>query len=795
MRCISIALVLVGFAALAAAQDKSVNPGINKPFEKPNAQEFVERFERDGRDPYDHREGVLKACGLKPGMIVADIGAGTGLFTRMFASAVGPEGRVYAVDIAEEFVKHVERTAQSEGLKNVKGVVCKADAVNLPSQAIDLAFICDTYHHFEFPHKTMRSIHEALKPGGVVILIDFQRIEGVSSEWVLSHVRAGQEVFTKEILDAGFKQIEEKKGILKESYFLRFEKVEPPKTEKPLVPLPKKAPEPADNPSTLQKVELGKQLFFDPRLSGDNQTSCASCHAPDKAWGDGLPTSKGIGGKPLARNSQTVLNTGFFKSLFWDGRAASLEEQALAPLRSPEEMKQDLAELEQELNAIPGYVRQFEAVFGKKPDREGVAKALAAFQRTLVTGPSPFDRYLAGDKSALTQDAVRGLELFQGDAGCIRCHQGPLLSDGQYYRLNVGRQDEGRGKITIQAEDRARFRTPSLRNIAETGPYMHDGSLATLDDVVTLYYRGIVSSAGSGPADAEALLSQSFSDIPLIVEFLRSLSGTMPELELPLLPSVLKGQDETLVSPARIADHGVRDHLIVSPYQRGQTQIRVLLPENLDEGQRYPVVYVLPVEPGVEARFGDGLAEVLKHDLHNKHRAIFVAPTFSALPWYADHPTNKELRQETYFLHVVVPLIEKMYPAQTTTSGRRLLGFSKSGWGAWSLLLRHPNVFGRAVAWDAPMLLDAPGKYGSGEIFGTPANFEKYRVVQLLRGSRLEDNRLILLGRGNFQREHEQVHELMTNLNVSHVYREGQQRKHDWHSGWVAEAVELLLED
>ena len=249
MRCVSVALVLVGFTALAVAQDKSVNPGINKPFEKPNVAEFVERFERDGRDPYDHRHEVLKACGLKPGMTVADVGAGTGLFTRMFASVVGPQGKVYAVDIAEEFVKHVERTAQSEGLKNVKGVVCKADAVNLPSQAIDVAFICDTYHHFEFPHKTMRSIHEALKPGGVVILIDFHRIEGVSSEWVLSHVRAGQETFAKEIIDAGFKQIEEKKGILKESYFLRFEKVESPKNEKTLVPLPEKAPEPADNPS------------------------------------------------------------------------------------------------------------------------------------------------------------------------------------------------------------------------------------------------------------------------------------------------------------------------------------------------------------------------------------------------------------------------------------------------------------------------------------------------------------------------------------------------------------------
>jgi cytochrome c peroxidase len=215
-------------------------------------------------------------------------------------------------------------------------------------------------------------------------------------------------------------------------------------------------------------------------------------------------------------------------------------------------MNQDLAELERELNAIPVYVRQFEAAFGKKPDREGVANALAAFQRTLVTGPAPFDRYLAGDKSALSADAVRGLELFQGDAGCIRCHKGPLLSDGEYYRLNAGRPDDGRVKITNKDEDRGRFRTPSLRNIAETGPYMHDGSLATLDDVVTFYYRGINSPAGGLPADADALAGQSFSEIPLIVEFLKSLSGKLPEIQPPLLPSLLRDQDETLVSPGSI---------------------------------------------------------------------------------------------------------------------------------------------------------------------------------------------------------------------------------------------------
>lgn len=207
------------------AQEKSVKPGINDRFKNPNVPEFVERFEREGRDAYDHRKEIVAALGLKPGMVVADVGAGTGLFTRMFSPLVGEKGKVYAVDIADEFVAHIERLARQQKQNNIVGVVCTPDSVELPGNSVDLVFICDTYHHFEFPHKTMRSIHKALKPGGQIVLIDFIRIEGVSSDWILGHVRAGQEVFTKEIVDAGFKQIDEKKGLLKESYFVRFERV------------------------------------------------------------------------------------------------------------------------------------------------------------------------------------------------------------------------------------------------------------------------------------------------------------------------------------------------------------------------------------------------------------------------------------------------------------------------------------------------------------------------------------------------------------------------------------------
>lgn len=229
IRLVLIAAVLFSSATLLAptlfAQQKSVNPGINKSFEDPQVPEFVERFEKEGRDVFDRRNEIVAALGLKPGMAVADVGAGTGLFTRMFSPLVGERGKVYAVDISDEFVEHVEKTARERKMDNIVGVVCAADSVKLAPASVDLVFICDTYHHFEFPEKTMRSIHKALKPHGQVVLIDFHRIEGVSRDWVIGHVRGGQEVFTKEITDAGFKQTEEKKDLLKESYFLRFEKV------------------------------------------------------------------------------------------------------------------------------------------------------------------------------------------------------------------------------------------------------------------------------------------------------------------------------------------------------------------------------------------------------------------------------------------------------------------------------------------------------------------------------------------------------------------------------------------
>jgi ubiquinone/menaquinone biosynthesis C-methylase UbiE len=206
-------------------QEKSVRPGINQPFENPDLKKYIGVFEGESREVFAQRKEIVAACKIKAGMSVADIGAGTGLFTRLFSSEVGPKGKVYAVDIAPKFIEHIEKTCKEQGLTNITGKVCTPTSVQLPPQSIDLAFICDTYHHFEFPFKTMTSIHQALRPGGRVVVVDFKRIKGVSSEWVMNHVRAGQETFTQEILTTGFKVLEERK-VLKENYCLVFEKVE-----------------------------------------------------------------------------------------------------------------------------------------------------------------------------------------------------------------------------------------------------------------------------------------------------------------------------------------------------------------------------------------------------------------------------------------------------------------------------------------------------------------------------------------------------------------------------------------
>jgi tRNA A58 N-methylase Trm61 len=205
-------------------QEKSVRPGINKPFENPDLKDYIQKFEGESREIAVQAKEIVAACKLKPGMVVADVGAGTGLFTRKFAAAVGEKGKVFAVDITPTFLRHIEKTCAGSKIKNVETIQCDQFSTKLPKNSVDLIFICDTYHHFEFPQRTLQSIHDALRPGGQIILIDFHRIKGKSSDFVMGHVRAGQEVFVREITSAGFKVIGEEKKLLKENYFVRLEK-------------------------------------------------------------------------------------------------------------------------------------------------------------------------------------------------------------------------------------------------------------------------------------------------------------------------------------------------------------------------------------------------------------------------------------------------------------------------------------------------------------------------------------------------------------------------------------------
>jgi ubiquinone/menaquinone biosynthesis C-methylase UbiE len=218
-----IGLLLFALGTWAvAAQEKSVKPGINDPFKDPDVKGFREKFEGESREVSAKRAEIVAACKVKSGMVVADVGAGTGLFTRLFAKEVGPDGQVYAVDIAPKFLEHVQKTSRQAGLKNVTPVLCNQDSVDLPPASVDLAFVCDTYHHFEFPERTLASLHRALKPGGRLVVIDFVRVPGKSSDWILNHVRAGQEVVEKEIAAAGFEKTGEVKGLPTENYLVTF---------------------------------------------------------------------------------------------------------------------------------------------------------------------------------------------------------------------------------------------------------------------------------------------------------------------------------------------------------------------------------------------------------------------------------------------------------------------------------------------------------------------------------------------------------------------------------------------
>jgi cytochrome c peroxidase len=251
---------------------------------------------------------------------------------------------------------------------------------------------------------------------------------------------------------------------------------------------------PDDNPSSPEKIALGKQLYFDRRLSRDNSISCASCHDPAKGFSNGEQFATGVGQKVGGRNSPTVINSAFQKFQFWDGRAGTLEEQALGPMQNPIEMNMKLEEVVERLNAIPGYKSQFQKIFGTDAVPESIGKAIAAYERTLISMDAPFDRYKAGDHQALSASAKRGMELFFAKANCSACHTGHNFTDNSFHNVGIGmdrpKPDVGREAISGLEGDRGAFKTPTLREVARSGPYMHDGSLKSVEEVVNHYSNG-----------------------------------------------------------------------------------------------------------------------------------------------------------------------------------------------------------------------------------------------------------------------------------------------------------------
>ena len=415
-----LAVAICHLSPAAWAQEKSVRPGVNKAFENPDVANFVERFEREGREVYDQRRAIVAACKLKPGMAVADIGAGTGLFTRLLAAGVGRQGRVYAVDIAPKFVDHTLKECRADKLTNVVGVVCRADSCQLPANSIDLAFICATYHHFEFPHKTMRS--------------------------------------------------------------------DPPRS---------------------------------------------------------------AAGRPGRRDRLPADSRRQFQVEFWDTFAP-------AKRRSPRK-------------------------FWPRDSRDSKRK-------------------------------------------------------------NSSRR------------------------------------------IFLLVFRKVADGAAA------------------------------------------------VISKASRDQRGILVHEVRSPYQASTTKIKVLLPDelkkgdlkkgSLKKGERYRVLYVLPVEASEKKRYGDGLAECLRLDLHNKHRLICVLPTFSHLPWYADHPSDRRIMSGKSFIESgpAAGREDLSCPSLLVKAGCWWASVNRAG-GRTACCCDTPSLFARAAAWDAPLTMTSPGLYGNKPIFATPGEF------------------------------------------------------------------------
>jgi cytochrome c peroxidase len=304
-------------------------------------------------------------------------------------------------------------------------------------------------------------------------------------------------------------------------------------------PMPAFVPIPAGNVNYVQKVELGKQLYFDGRLSKNNSISCAFCHNPGTGFADARQFSIGAFGTAGGRQAPTVYNTAFNPFQFWDGRATSLEEQAIGPIHNPIEMAETHETVVPKIAKIPGYQKQFKAVFGNSVNLQGIADAIAAFERTIVSANSAFDKYAMGESDAMDESAVRGLQLFKGKARCILCHNGPNFTDNQFHNVGVPqegllKEDLGRYNVSRLDRDKGAFKTPTLRSITETAPYMHDGVFKTLEDVIEFKDKGGQPNSHLSPLMKPlGLAPEEKTDL---VAFLKTLTGAPLKILVPHLP-------------------------------------------------------------------------------------------------------------------------------------------------------------------------------------------------------------------------------------------------------------------
>jgi cytochrome c peroxidase len=299
---------------------------------------------------------------------------------------------------------------------------------------------------------------------------------------------------------------------------------------------PTAIPFPKDNPYSEVKAKLGEMLFFDPRLSGDNNISCATCHTPSFAWSDPLKVSIGAGNKPMPKRSQTVLNIAWVDLTMWDGRFPTLESQIAGPMFNKDIMASDRKVLVEEIGAIPAYRKLFETAFPGEPlSADTIAKAIATFERTLVSNKAPFDRWVDGDDAALDARAKRGFALFVGKANCVACHNTWRFTDDGFHDIGIDDDDPGRGKHVpgVEVLERA-FKTPTLRNVAQRPPYMHNGEIASLEDVMRHYAQGFIERPSLSPEMKKFTLSA--DETKDLIAFMHALTSEDDPIPTPVLP-------------------------------------------------------------------------------------------------------------------------------------------------------------------------------------------------------------------------------------------------------------------